>query len=141
MTSTEPYGTSTVRARATRNEMIERRKAFAEIIRTEGPLSVRHVYYSAITRHLIEKDSNRSRKNYSKVQRAALDLRRSGEIPYSLIVDNTRLMRKPTTWDSLDSMLADAARYLPARPVDGEWLAARGLVRVRFDLGNGCGYH
>src|SRR5262249_51806203 len=33
----------------------------------------------------------------------------NGRVPYKWIADNTRWMRKPRTWSSLDTMLQDAA--------------------------------
>ncbi len=104
---TTPYGARPIRRRATAEEMAERRQAVAQIVMTDGPMSIRHAYYRAVVNGLVKKNEN----GYRMVQRAVLDLRRDGTIPYHLIVDNTRLMRKPATWDSLEEMLADAARY------------------------------
>jgi hypothetical protein len=93
------------RHRATNAEMEQRRQAIIDMVAETRPTSVRHVYYEAITRGLIAKDSGGSRSNYGKVQRAVLDLRRSGRIPYSHIVDSTRWMRKPSSWSSIERYL------------------------------------
>jgi hypothetical protein len=93
------------RERATSAEMEARHQAIIDIVAETSPTSVRHTYYVAITRGLVKKDVSGSRSNYGKVQRAVLQLRRSGDIDYSDIVDSTRWMRKPSSWDDLDDYL------------------------------------
>jgi len=98
------------RQRATNEEMERRRQAIIEMVEETAPTSVRHVYYQAITRGLIAKDSGGSRSNYNKVQRAVLELRRSGDINYSEIVDSTRWMRKSSSWSSVERYLDSVRR-------------------------------
>jgi len=69
------------------------------------PMTVRQVFYRAESGAIVEK----SEKGYKKVQYHLLLMRRQGVIPYSFISDATRWMRKPTTYDSVDEMLQDAA--------------------------------
>jgi hypothetical protein len=99
------------RVRATKAGMEERYATIIGLVQEAAPTSVRHAYYAAITRHLISKDTGATkRSNYNKIQRAILRLRREGLIAYGDIVDNTRWMRKPSSWSDLDEYLADAQR-------------------------------
>ena len=70
------------------------------------PCTVRQVFYQATVRGLVDK----TELGYAKVQRALADLRRSGELPWGAIADNTRWMRKPRTWDSLEEAVEHTAR-------------------------------
>lgn len=93
----------TKRARATKEQMTRRHDALTELVQSEVPTSVRHVFYRAVVAGLVEKTDN----GYAKVQRALVELRVAGRIPYDHIVDGTRWMRKPVTWASVDDALAD----------------------------------
>ena len=95
------------RVRATRASMDERRRALIAIVKSIRPCTVRQVFYQATVSGLVEK----SEAGYVKVQRALVDLRRSGDIDYDAIADNTRWMRKPTTYGSLGEALDDTARF------------------------------
>ena len=100
------YATSRIkRARASAAEMEERRNALYAIVEEIQPASVRQVFYQAVVRGLIEK----TEAAYEKVQRAIVALRREGDMPYGWIVDGTRWMRKPTTFNSLDEALRHTA--------------------------------
>lgn len=81
-----------------------------EIVAEDAPTSVRHTYYRAYKPLFGQKDSGGSRSIYTKIQRAILQLRRAGRIPYSHIVDSTRWMRRPTTYTSVEDALAETAR-------------------------------
>jgi len=90
--------------------MLERYDTVTAIVNETAPTSVRHTYYTAITRGIIPKDTGGSRSNYNKIQRAVLELRRSGQIPYSHIVDSTRWMRKPSSWSNIEHYLYNVQR-------------------------------
>lgn len=98
------------RQRATQAEMEERRRVIEEIVTMSAPASVRHIYYLAVTRHLVQKDTGGSRSNYNRVQRAVLDMRRSGRIDYADIVDTTRWLRKPSSWSGVNAYLESVQR-------------------------------
>lgn len=85
-----------------RNEMIIDRAA------EHGPCSVRHLFYQAVVTSVPGITKNDS--GYNKVQRAVLDLRRAGRIPYAQIVDSTRWMRKSDTFTSIEDALEQTAR-------------------------------
>src|SRR5262249_56625382 len=89
-----------------------------------GPVTVRGLYYQAEVASLpgISKDD----KDYAKVQRQVLKLRREGELEYSDIADATRWMRKPTTHDSVEAALKATAQFYRKNL----WLAAGDYVEV-----------
>lgn len=97
----EVYESSVIRARATRSEMELRRATLLRLAEEARPASVRHLYYRAVVAGLVPKTKN----GYVKVQRMLVELRRSGELPYDWIVDNTRYQRRPNTWWSASGML------------------------------------
>jgi hypothetical protein len=120
--ATVSYGTSPVnrssRHRATKAEMAERHGRIADIVITGGPMSVRHAYYRAVVEGLVEKRDS----GYRKVQAAVLRLRRERRIPYDLVVDTTRWMRKPQTFASLEDVLRTTARtYRRNLWLDSDW--------------------
>ena len=86
-----------LRRRASRAEMFERKSALIDLVYEHGPSSVRHIFYRAVVTGVTGITKNQS--GYDKVQRAVLELRRSGDIPYSLIVDNA--IRKYVEHDQL----------------------------------------
>lgn len=74
-------------------------------VSTEHPVTLRGVYYRAVSAGAVDK----TEAGYRVVGRQLVKLRRSGVIPYAWITDGTRLMRKPASFSDVDSMLADAA--------------------------------
>jgi hypothetical protein len=97
------------RQRATKAEMEERAEFLIDYASEHGPVTVRGLYYQAEVAALpgISKDD----KDYDKVQRQVLKLRREGQLDYSDIADATRWMRKPTSHDSVEEALRDTARF------------------------------
>lgn len=103
-----PYAASQVkRQRATNADMDRRREALGSIVAEITPCTVRQVFYQATVRGVVEK----TEAGYGKVQRMLADMRRDGEIGYGNIVDNTRWMRKPRTFDSLQDALDHTAAF------------------------------
>ena len=86
--------------------MAARSEALLEIAGQFKPCTVRGVFYQATVRGLVDKNE----RGYGKVQRALVDLRRTGRLPWDWIADNTRLQRKPITHDSLEEAVQDTAR-------------------------------
>jgi hypothetical protein len=110
MTTAPVYEASRLkRARATKAEMEERAEFLIDYASEHGPVTVRGLYYQAEVASLpgISKDD----KDYAKVQRQVLKLRREGRLSYSDIADATRWMRKPKTHDSVEDALKDTARF------------------------------
>jgi hypothetical protein len=97
------------RQRATKGEMEERAEFLIDYASEHGPVTVRGLYYQAEVARLpgISKDD----KDYGKIQRQVLKLRREGRLEYSDIADATRWMRKPTTHDSVEAALKATAQF------------------------------
>src|SRR5262245_17312434 len=131
------YGSSPIKR-------IRRTKATLGMLSTElvlligsyKPMTVRQVYYQAVSRGLIEK----TEKAYKLVCRLLAEMRRNGRLPYDWIADNTRWMRKPRTYSGLASMLEYAqSTYRRAIWDDQEayveiWLEKEALAGVLVDV-------
>jgi hypothetical protein len=105
----QSYDASPVkRRRATQGEMEERAEFLIDYAQEHGPITVRGLYYQAEVRNVpgISKDD----KDYAKVQRQVLSLRREGRLEYEHIADATRWMRKPKTHNSIEAALLNTAR-------------------------------
>ncbi|MBX3598582.1 MAG: hypothetical protein KF874_13510 [Rhizobiaceae bacterium] len=77
------------------------------IVAGQEELTVRHLFYLMVAAGLIEK----TEAEYNNVViRLALQLRRTGEIPYGKIVDGTRLYRTPRLYGSVQEALTETAR-------------------------------
>jgi hypothetical protein len=48
---------------------------------------------------------------YAKVQTDLVEMRRSGQLPYRWLADNTRWQRRPQTYSSIQRALEDTARF------------------------------
>jgi hypothetical protein len=77
---------------------IEIVRAFDE---AEPPMTVRQVFYALVSRGAIPK----TEAAYNQTCYHLLQMRRRDLIPYDFISDNTRWMRKPKSYDSLDAFL------------------------------------
>lgn len=95
------------RNRASRAEMDQRKEAILEIARAIQPCTVRQVFYQAEIRGVVAK----TEAGYDKVQRALVEMRRDGELPYGWIADNTRWQRKPNSFADPAAAIEEAARF------------------------------
>ncbi|MEY9674795.1 hypothetical protein [Bradyrhizobium elkanii] len=106
-TSPATYEASPIkRVRATKAEVNERRSALYDIVAAMKPMTVRQVFYQATVRNVVEK----TEAGYTKVQTDLVQMRRTGELPYSWLADNTRWQRRPRTFDGIEQALEDTAR-------------------------------
>jgi hypothetical protein len=64
------------------------------------------LFYRVMSRGLVPKSEN----GYSVVQRQALKMRRSGDLPHKWITDGSRLRLKPATWSNGQAALENTAR-------------------------------
>lgn len=116
--------------------MVERREALYTIVAEQYPMTVRQVFYQATVRGIIEKTEN----GYSKVQSLLADMRRDGLLPYEWLADNTRWMRKPTTFQGIEHAFSWAARgYRKSLWTDADayveiWLEKDALAGVVVDV-------
>jgi hypothetical protein len=109
VSKTKPvYGSSpTKRPRRTRRELEQLREALYSILAGDNPMTVRQVFYQAVSRGIIDK----TEKEYkNSIGRQLVLMRREGEIPFGWIADNTRWMRKPDTYSSVEDALRQTAR-------------------------------
>jgi hypothetical protein len=95
------------RHRSTKSGILERRRALLEIIEAQRPMTVRQVFYQATVRGIVEK----AESGYAKVQTDLVEMRRSGQLPYRWLADNTRWQRRPQTYSSIQRALEDTARF------------------------------
>jgi hypothetical protein len=97
------YGPSpTRRSRRTKSDMERIRNGLYEILDDQHPATVRGTFYQAVSRGLVAKTEGEYK---TTVGRLLTEMRRAGELPYGWIADNTRWMRKPQTYSSLEDML------------------------------------
>src|SRR5262245_43731326 len=110
------------RHRSTKAQVEARREALLDIIAEGRPMTVRQVFYQATVRGLAEK----AERGYAKVQTDLTLLRRSGELPYDWLADNTRWQRKPRTFNGVEEALrATAALYRK-----NLWASAESYVEI-----------
>lgn len=137
ITAGAPYVAShTKRTRSTREEMQSRFDALLAIVREIEPATVRQVFYQASVRGIVDK----TEASYAKVQRALVDLRRAGRLPWDYIADNTRWQRKRRTFRDPQEALYETARlYRKAMWADaGEqlevWIEKDALSAVVYEV-------
>lgn len=117
--------------------MEHRRATLLQIAEEAQPASVRHIYYRAVAAGLVEKKQT----GYRKVQREILELRRSGEIPFSWITDDGRRAHWPLVRSSPRSALASLAYNYARDPWQGPeaprveiWCESESLAGVLMPL-------
>lgn len=107
MTSAFAYQASPLkRVRSTKAEVESLRQSLHAIVAAMKPMTVRQVFYQATVRGLVEKNE----AGYVKVQTQLVQMRRSGVLPYTWLVDNTRSQRKPRTFNNVEEALRETAR-------------------------------
>ena len=72
----------------------------------DKPVTVRQMYYLLTVRGAVEK----TEAGYRQVQHQLVLMRRAGLIPYIWIADNTRWVRRPTTFNDVPSAVLETAR-------------------------------
>jgi hypothetical protein len=95
------------RVRATKAAVKARRSALYSIIVDMKPMTVRQVFYQATVQDAVEK----SEAGYTKVQTDLVFMRKSGDLPYNWLADNTRWQRKPQTFDGVEEALESTAKF------------------------------
>lgn len=135
-TAAHVYQASPTKRRSTKAEVEARREALYAIIEAGEPMTVRQVFYQATVRGLVEK----AESGYAKVQTDLTIMRRTGELPYRWLADNTRWQRKPDTFDGVEAALrATAAFYRKDLWVDADsyveiWLEKDALSGVVYPV-------
>jgi hypothetical protein len=114
------------------------RSAIEDFLTEMHPATDRQTFYNiASKRRLIDKEE---REYHGTIVRLLGQMRRSGRIPFEWIADNTRWMRKPSTYSSLADMLERSAQFYrralwDSAPVYVEiWLEKDSLAGVIYDV-------
>jgi hypothetical protein len=116
--------------RAVRDEIIS-------VVQTDGPVTVRQVFYQLVTRGIIDKTEAQYKQT---VCRLLVAMRREGAISYHDIADNTRWQRKPNTHRSLHQFLEESQRFYRRDLWDSQdayveiWLEKEALAGVLYDV-------
>jgi len=101
------------------------------------PQTVRQLFYALVTRGIVPKTEE---EGYRVTARNILMMRRRGALPYSYIADNTRWMRKPTTYKDLKSFLEYQQQYYRKALWQNQgvyteiWIEKDALAGVFYDI-------
>ncbi len=94
--------------------------AIFDVCEEMEPLTVRGLYYQLVSRGVIDK----TEREYKMVVHRSGIMRERGDLPFSWLVDSTRLRRKPDTHSSLHGMMEESAQlYRRALWNDQPWYA------------------
>src|ERR1700731_2510418 len=96
------------RFRRTKDAITSIKNAISDILEKDNPQTVRQVFYALTVRGVIKKDEIEYQRT---VIRLLTEMREAGKIPFEWITDNTRLMRKPTSFTDLKSCLESTAHF------------------------------
>lgn len=127
----------TKRGRRTKADMAAVRDALQQIVDEYDRMTVRQIYYQAVSRGVIDKTEVEYK---STICRLLADMRRDGTIPYDKIADNTRWMRKPRTYSGLHDMLENTHRTYRRALWDEQdayveiWLEKEALAGVLVEI-------
>lgn len=124
-----------IRTRRTRAQMGQLAAQIIDVLGADHPQSARHVFYRMTDPRLPEPVA-KSEAGYTTVQRMLVQMRRSGEIPYSWVRDAGRFGYFPEAWSSIAEAVAATAKfyrrsYWASAPVYVEvWCESRSLAGV-----------
>jgi hypothetical protein len=99
---------SSKRFRRTKAEVANIRDVIEAILEEDHPQTVRQVFYALTVRGAIKKLEVEYRRT---VIRLLVEMREAGRIPFDWIADNTRWMRKPTTFTGIESCLNNTSKF------------------------------
>jgi len=112
--------------RRTRAQIDAIKASIYELLAQEAPCTVRQVFYRLVSAGVIGKTEGEYK---STVVRLLGEMRRNHEINFSWIADNTRWMRKPSTFSSLEMMLKRSADVYRRSVLGQPELLCRDLAR------------
>ena len=92
------------RIRRTQDDLSEILTACQAIIKEEGTVSLRHLFYRIVSLGLIEK----TEKEYQKLSGYSMKWRRDGSIPWSAFVDSNRWYHGVRTFDDIGEALQNS---------------------------------
>jgi len=123
--------------RRSRAEMDTIRQGIRQALAEIQPATVRQTFYQLVSRGVISKTEGEYK---STVVRMLASMRRSGDIPFGWIADNTRWMRKPVSHSSLSDMLEQSQRFYRRAMWDNQpvyveiWLEKDALSGVLYEV-------
>lgn len=123
-------------ARSTHAEIQQREDAIYAFCEEQNPVTVRCIYSPLTTLELVPKTKN----GYKRVQNTCTRMRREGQLPFHWVSDNTRWMRKPWTYNSMQQALRETASFyrrdfLNYTNLDTEvWLEKDALASIFYDV-------
>lgn len=123
--------------RRTRTELDSIRNALYETLAADNPATVRQVFYRLVSAGVIEKTEVEYK---GRVCRLLAEMRRDGSLPFDWIADNTRWMRKPTSFSSPEQALRQTAEFYRRAVWDEQnayvevWLEKDALSGVIYDV-------
>jgi hypothetical protein len=112
-------------------------EALHSIVRGGRPMSVRQVFYQAVSRGLIAKTEAEYKNT---ICRLLAKMRLEGDMPFGWISDGTRWQRKPRTFSSLDAALGNIVRTYRRSLWDDQdayveiWLEKEALAGVVYNV-------
>jgi len=132
------YRTSSIkRGRRTKAEIGAIRDALCAVVAEQQPMTVRQVFYQLVSRGVVAKTEGEYTRT---VCRLLTELRVDKTIPFDWIADNTRWMRKPRTYSSLEAALQNTAQTYRRAVWDEQlhyveiWLEKDALAGVVYDV-------
>ena len=123
--------------RRSRAQIATIKAAIHDLLGEEAPCTVRQVFYRLVSAGVIGKTEGEYK---STVVRLLGEMRRNHEIEFSWIADNTRWMRKPRTFSSLEKMLQHSAQAYRRSVWDDQdcyceiWLEKDALAGVLLEV-------
>jgi hypothetical protein len=94
-------------SRRTKAQMTAIREGIIQELRADNPQTIRGLFYRLVSRGLIAKTEPEYK---GTVVRLATEMRRSGEVPYGWIADQTRMMRRRQSFSSAEEALRRTAQ-------------------------------
>ena len=134
-----PKDIKSKRFRRTKAAVASVRGIIKDILEKDNPQTVRQVFYALTVRGVIAKDEIEYKRT---VVRLLGEMRETGQIPFEWIADNTRLMRKPSTFSGIEACLTATSNFYrrdlwAAMPVYVEvWVEKDALSGVLFEETN-----
>lgn len=96
------------RFRRTKTDIAAIRDAITILLEEDHPQTVRQIFYALTVRGIVRKAEGEYQRT---VCRLLTEMREAGTIPFDWIADNTRWMRKPTTYSGLAACLRRTANF------------------------------
>jgi hypothetical protein len=96
------------RGRRTKLAMASIRDAIRDILENDHPQTVRQVFYALTVRGVIAKAEVEYKQT---VVRLLVEMREAGDIPFEWLADNTRWMRKPSSFTGIEACLNSTSNF------------------------------